>query len=303
MRYFLVCNPGSRSHRGGVTADACRELLRARGADFECASTNDLDDAERLAREAVAAGFDAVVAVGGDGTINRVVNGFFGPDGQPPAARLGVLYAGTSPDFCRFHGLPTEPEAAVDALLMGTPRAIDVCRITGTDSAVFASSANLGLGAGIARRSNRCRARLGDFLGTLWGTLATVLTTRPAPFRVTVDGSETVLDKVLNITVGKNPFLASGLKLDIDVSPLEGGMFFFAVCGMGRIRFLLSLRRLYSGAIARDGRCLLEHGVSHVRVEPLGRPVEAEFDGDPAGWCPVEISLLPRAIHLIGPRP
>ena len=119
---------------------------------------------------------------------------------------------------------------------------------------------------------------------------------------MTVDGSETVLDKVLNVTVGKNPFLASGLKLDIDVSPSDGGMFLFAVCGMGRVRFLLSLRRLYSGAIARDRRCRLEHGVSRVRVEPLGRPVEAEFDGDPAGTCPVEISLLPRAIQLIGPR-
>ncbi|MHC4607665.1 MAG: diacylglycerol/lipid kinase family protein, partial [Planctomycetota bacterium] len=103
MRYHLVCNPGSAGGRGRRTLEVYRRLLARRGADFTWRTTADLDDASRLAREAN--GADAVVAVGGDGTINRVLSGLVGR-----RASLGVLYSGTSPDFCRFHGLPTDPE-------------------------------------------------------------------------------------------------------------------------------------------------------------------------------------------------
>jgi diacylglycerol kinase family enzyme len=310
-RCFLVINPGSHHGRSRETAALYRALLAADArtgpAAIDCGYTRTLEDARDLARRALAEGYDTIVAVGGDGTINRLVNAFLEPGAKQRGARLGVLYSGTSPDFCRFHGIPTDPAAAVRALRAGVARPIDICRITHRDAAGgarvdhFASSANIGLGAGIAARANRMRPRLGDFLGTLLASVTTIARRGPQRVRLIVDGEDLAIASALNISVGKNPYLASGLKLDTDVAAADGRLFVFAVCGIGRAQLLGALPRIYSGSIARDPRFVLRRA-SVVRVEPLEGRLATEFDGDPAGFCPAEIRVLPGALQLIGAR-
>ena len=306
MRPFLVMNPGSRNRRGWRLAAEYAELLRARGVEFTSAETGSMEDAETLTRRALREGFRSVIAVGGDGTINRVIQGFFDEAGRPSEAKFGVLYAGTSPDFCRFHDIPTGPEAAVDLLLRGTARPIDVCRLghrneTGEEQvSYFASSANIGVGAGIARRANRLRRYLGDFTGTLWAAIVTVLGHRPRSIEVTADEREILLDRVWNVTVGKNPHLAGGLRLDLPSDPSDGVLYCFAAHGMGRLHFLKELPGFYRGHGEQDGTFDLQSGLTKVTINPVGARVETECDGDPAGWCPAEIDVVPRAIRLIG---
>jgi diacylglycerol kinase (ATP) len=311
-RCFLVINPGSHHGRSRETAARYQALLAADthtgSITFDSAYTRTLDDARTLARRALAAGYDTIVAVGGDGTINRVISAFLEPGSGGRRAQLAVLYSGTSPDFCRFHGLPTDPVAAVEVLRRGRAHPIDVCSIQHRDTAgqprvdFFASSANIGLGAGIAARANRMRPRCGDFVGTLLASVVTIARQGPQRMRLIIDGEELAIAPALNVSVGKNPYLASGLKLDADVAADDGRLFVFAVCGIGRAELLASLPRIYSGSIARDPRFLLRRATA-VRIEPLEGPLYTEFDGDPAGRCPAEIRVLPGAVQLIGARP
>jgi len=310
-RCFLVINPGSHHGRGRETAALYRDLLATDApvgpVGLECGYTRTLEDARALARGALAAGSETIVAVGGDGTINRVVNAMLEPGAERFRARLGILYAGTSPDFCRFHGIPTDPAAAVRVLREGIARPIDACRITHRDAAGrvrvdhFASSANIGLGAGIAGRANRLRPRCGDFLGTLLASVGTIAARGPQRVRLVVDGAELPIAPALNISVGKNPYLASGLKLDADVTPDDGRLFVFALCGIGRAQLLAALPRIYTGSITRDPRFILRRA-SVVEVTALEGGLPTEFDGDPAGFCPAEIRVLPGALRLIGAR-
>lgn len=311
-RAYLVINPGARGGRGWRIAARYRALLQAGGArsfaSLECGYTRTLEDAGSLARQALARGCDTIVAVGGDGTINRVLGAFLDPACAGAQARLGVLYAGTSPDFCRFHRLPIDPAAAVAVLCRGVARPIDVGRIEHRDALGrrrvehFASSVNIGLGAGIAARANRLRPRLGDFGGTLLASVIAIAGQGPRRMRLLLDGEAIDLPPALNISVGKNPHLAGGLKLDIPMTADDGRLFVFAVCGVGRHQLLAALPRIYSGRITRDARFLLRRA-SVVRIEPVAGEQEIEFDGDPAGWCPAEIRVLPRAVRLIGGAP
>ncbi len=304
-RCFLVINPGSRHGRSRETATRYLELLGGGLGAIAFGFTRDLDDAASLTHRALGEGHDTVVAVGGDGTINRVVGALLNAGALGARARLGVLYSGTSPDFCRFHGIPTDPAAAVARLRQGLARPIDICRIQHLDDAgrarvdFFASSANIGLGAGIAARANRLRPHCGDVSGTLLATVATIARSRPQPLRLVIDGEELITPPALNITVGKNPHLAGGLKLDARVTGCDGRLYVFTLAGIGRARLLWDLPRLYSGRIARDPRFVLRRATT-VRVEPLSGSLRTEFDGDPAGWCPAEIQVLPRAVRLIG---
>jgi diacylglycerol kinase family enzyme len=314
-RCFLVINPGSRSGQSRRIAEVYKTLLadmssRGGRVEFDCGYTGELEDARRLARGAIDAGYDTIVAVGGDGTINRVLSALVerGSVARGPAmrrTRLGILYSGTSPDFCRFHGIPIDPAVAVQALRTGVSRPIDICRIEHRGASgetrvdFFASSANIGLGAGIAAGANRLRPRLGDFLGTLAASVQTIARRGPQRVRLMIDGRETAIPPALNISVGKNPHLASGLKLDMDIAPDDGALFVFAVCGIRRGELLRLLPRIYDGSIARDPRFVLRRA-SAVRIEPLDGGWRTEFDGDPAGWCPAEISVLGGAVRLIG---
>ncbi|MEN8149269.1 MAG: diacylglycerol kinase family protein [Planctomycetota bacterium] len=304
MNLFLVTNPGSRNRRGRRIAAEYERLLEERGVRFDSAATSCLADAERLARRAIGDGAETVVAVGGDGTINRVLRGFFDADGRPADADLGVLYAGTSPDFCRFHDLPTDPAAAIDRLLDGATRRIDVGRLDCRDEAgnprrvYFASSVNVGLGAGVARRANRLRRWLGDGAGTLAATFATIAATKPAPVQIEIDGAAEDGERVLNVTVGKNPFLASGLKLDVEAGVDDGKLWCFVTENVSRLGLIRRLPAFYDGTAVRRNCFRLHLGAKRVRFSSQTGPVEC--DGDPAGFCPAVVTILPRAVRLRG---
>src|SRR5207244_12471241 len=124
-RARIVVNPAAG---GGRTARAWRRLRALVDATrpAEHAETRGPGDGERLAREAAAAGAPLVVAVGGDGTLNEVVNGVRAAGGRMP---VGAVLTGRGRDACRNFGVPRDPAAAVRALVDGRDRRFDLGRV------------------------------------------------------------------------------------------------------------------------------------------------------------------------------
>lgn len=305
MDHFLVLNPGSRSFSGMDCWPELLDRLRGAGTRFDFAFTQRDDDAARLAAEADAAGFGAVVAVGGDGTINGVLNGLVRPGMERARAAFGVLYTGTSPDFCSRLGIPVDPAAAVDALLSGRRMAVDLGRIAHRSSdgsrdveAVFGCSANFGLGAAIARGSNTgLRKAVGDAAGTFLSTVRAIAAYRATTFDVDVDGEGRAYDRLYNMFVGKNPLIASGIKLDIDIAPHDGRMFLLPLHGIPKPALFASLADVYTGRVVEKFPPVLCRSVT-VRAGPDNN--EVEYDGDPRGTLPARIRVLPRAVDVLG---
>ena len=280
--------------------DGWESGLRRAGVAFERAVTVGPGDALRISRES--RDVDAVVAVGGDGTINEVLDGL--AQSGDPRRRMGVLYSGTSPDFCRFHGIPTEPAAALACLVEGKARPIDVVRIAyaGADGgrrvAHFGCSCNIGLGAAVARFANRWRKLLGDGLGTGLAVVRAIVRSAPVDLELDVDGERLALPRVNNLSTLKNPFLASGLRLNVDLRPDDGRLVLAAVHGKNPAGLCVLLPGFYSGRAAASDAVLMKP-CSQVSVR-ASVPAEIEFDGDPRGFLPAEIRILPRALNLIG---
>lgn len=300
MKCRLVMNPGSRSGRGQRLWKIWGERLQSAGCDLERCLTESLDHARALAQES--RGVDVVVAVGGDGTINAVMDGVMKSD--QPGLALGVLYSGTSPDFCRFHGIPLDPDAAVSALLTGRQRRVDVARITyngpGCESVTshFGCGSNIGLGAAIARMANRMRRFLGDGLGTGLAAVAALFSVSPTDLIIECDGEIHELRRNNNLSILKNPFIASGLKLDIGLQPDDGQLCAVAVSGKSPAGLLRTLPGFYTGSAMRNPAVL---GWKCQRIVVRGpAKTEVEFDGDPRGFLPATVEILPRALPLLG---
>lgn len=304
-KYFLVCNPGSKSFKSKETITIYKNLLQKDGVSFECGYTQKRYDGTMLTRKAIKDKYDVIVAVGGDGTINEVINGFFDENGNASDKLFGVLYSGTSPDFCKFHHIPYSPKEAVENLFKESVKKIDICSIQFKNyeneeiTSYFGSSVNLGIGAGIAKRANKYRKYLGDYIGTFLATIITIVKHKPLQFSLNDKTQEEMVKNVWNITIGKNPFLASGLKLNIPITPDDGRLYLFSISNINRVSFLMLLPKIYRGTITKDNRFCLKM-LSQIQIATSEILQEVEFDGDPAGWCPIKVTVKKQALNLIG---
>ena len=280
-RFLVLANPSSHGGRSGRILSLLRELL----SEGEFVVLKNIEEASRLAREAT--GYEAVVACGGDGTVNAVARGVLA--NRDNALKFGVLYTGTSPDFCREHGIPTVAEEAVAVLRAGVVREIPVLTANGDP---FFCSMNLGMGAMVAATANRLRPLLGDALGTLWPVLREVLHGRR--YDVQVNG-----EKICNVAhafVTRMPRIAGGLKVALPPLADDEYALWFArdVSRFGCLRIVWNL---YRGNPCGELRVLRGKttfaSVNHVALE---------YDGDPHGALPVAVGFAPRRLRLLVPK-
>ena len=280
-RFLVLANPSSHGGRSGRILSLLRELL----SEGEFVVLKNIEEASRLAREAT--GYEAVVACGGDGTVNAVARGVLA--NRDNALKFGVLYTGTSPDFCREHGIPTDAEEAVAVLRAGVVREIPVLTANGDP---FFCSMNLGMGAMGAATANRLRPLLGDALGTLWPVLREVLHGRR--YDVQVNG-----EKICNVAhafVTRMPRIAGGLKVALPPLADDEYALWFArdVSRFGCLRIVWNL---YRGNPCGELRVLRGKttfaSVNHVALE---------YDGDPHGALPVAVGFAPRRLRLLVPK-
>ena len=280
-RFLVLANPSSHGGRSGRILSLLRELL----SEGEFVVLKNIEEASRLAREAT--GYEAVVACGGDGMVNAVARGVLA--NRDNALKFGVLYTGTSPDFCREHGIPTDAEEAVAVLRAGEVREIPVLTANGDP---FFCSMNLGMGAMVAATANRLRPLLGDALGTLWPVLREVLHGRR--YDVQVNG-----EKICNVAhafVTRMPRIAGGLKVALPPLADDEYALWFArdVSRFGCLRIVWNL---YRGNPCGELRVLRGKttfaSVNHVALE---------YDGDPHGALPVAVGFALRRLRLLVPK-
>lgn len=319
MRYFLICNPASG---GGASAERVKAVLaslREAGVHYDYQMTQSPEHAELLSAITARNGYDVIVAVGGDGTINRVLNGLYRQDGtRVSEAALGVIHTGTSPDFCKAHGIPTDPDQALKTVLTGKRVRVSIGRVVratsfdpqydrrGVDesplfkSAFFGCCVNIGMGAGVARRANSgVRKYLGDTSGTLLALLHTLAAYRPMDYPVLVDGRREIIHNLFNLFVGKTEYVASGIKVKNDLQPDDHRLYNLAVTDVRLANLPACLRALYSGRpIVNDGVLNLSYANS---LDVLGCSYnsEIEFDGDPGGYLPCRIDTARDPLTLI----
>lgn len=234
-----------------------------------------------------------VVAVGGDGTINRVINGILKSGNNNS---LGVLYSGTSPDFCLFNNIPLSPQKALNCLLENNKHLIDIIKI---NQDYAACSINIGLGANVADYANRWRKYFGDKLGTALGVIKAIISMNPFKCNFEIDNESFIFKDVNHIFVVKNPYIASGLKLNLDLKPSDGKMFVVIMHGFSRISLLKNINSLYKGDIVKHPNLFIKECLD---IEILPECIQKlEFDGDSYPSSNIyKIKLLPKKLSLIG---
>src|SRR5690606_8690261 len=178
--------------------------------EFTFRTTEAPGDARRFAAEAVRAGFERIVAAGGDGTFNSVVNGMAPNFG---AARLGIIPQGTGNDFARSINLPTDPLQAVDVLLADRVRPLDVVRVHNGDTRYFINVSGVGFTAEIGGNLSDAAKNWWGAVSYVWAAAKTLPSLREYQATIVLDDAETLEVTAYNVMIANARYVGGGVPI------------------------------------------------------------------------------------------
>ncbi|HEY3802283.1 MAG TPA: diacylglycerol kinase family protein [Kofleriaceae bacterium] len=306
-RTVVVVNPHSQGGRLGKRWPELADTL-ARAFPFDDVQTKAPGDATVIAREALRAGVERIVAIGGDGTINEVVNGFF-EDGVPiaPDASFALVPFGTGGDFRRSLNVPLELADAAAVIAANKRKQIDVgklelTRADGTRGLrMFANIASFGVSGVVDRLVNESGKKLGR-LSFAFATARATWSYKNQRVQLVFDGTERVEATINTVAVANGKYFGGAMMVAPNAE-LDDGR--FDVVAMGDFSFgdlLKSGRRLYKGThLAMDK--VTSRRARVVVAEPIdpSAKVELDVDGEPLGLLPARFELLPAALWVVVP--
>lgn len=317
MRYFLIINQLSRGGKSRQLFPKIFKYLNENNITYEYKIIKTIEEAYSLSAKANKNGWDVIVAVGGDGTINAVINGFYDNEGRVLSnARFGVIYAGTSPDFCKSYNIPVSLQPALKALFNNRGRKIPVVRLkccnhkTETNESIdniknsitkyYACCANIGLGAELARRANSgIRKRWGDTLGTLWSLIQTLKNYKQSEINILADNIPKTITKFINLSVGRTRYIASGIKYHHTLATDDKRLYCIYARDFNVFNLPLVLFKVYSGYKYKNRPYLYSEYVNQIEVFNNPTNSEVEMDGDPVGFLPCKIEVAKDELFAI----
>jgi YegS/Rv2252/BmrU family lipid kinase len=295
-RARIIVNPTSGGGRGAAlvrAGDALIASLAARGLAAEICPTTGPGSARRLAEQAVRQGFEMVVAAGGDGTINEVIQALV-----HHTTALGVLPLGTVNVWAREVGIPQGVAGACRVLVEGVRRRIDVGR---ANTRYFLLMAGIGIDAEITRRVERhWLKRVGlKMLGYIAAASYVGVTERPHRFTVR-RGTQRRTAHAVQILIGNTRLWGGAIEL-AQRALADDGWLDVVFIGGHHLRHRVNV--VVRAALHRRG---LGPGTRYETVRTVhveaAQPLAVQADGELIGHLPMTFAVMPRALTVVVPR-
>ena len=292
-RVSALINPAARHGLGARAAAIALAALRDRGVEVTELVGRDPDDARELARTAAASDIDALVVIGGDGSVRLALEAV-GDTGVP----LGLIPAGTGNDHARALGIPTDDPAAAAAIIAaGRRRPFDIAVITPADgpSAVFGTVAATGLDALVTERANNMSWPKGQLRYPL-AAVAELARMKPFHYRITLDDNTFERDLIL-AAVGNTPSYGGGMKITPS-AVIDDGLLDLTLISHGpRLKMFGLFPTMYSGKHIEHKEVEQFRGSRIVLDCVPTAPIYA--DGDRIGRLPATIEVRPGAVTFL----
>jgi diacylglycerol kinase (ATP) len=315
----LIVNPVAANGKTAERWPPIQELLKKQGLEFDHVFTERIGHATALARQAVAEDCTLVVAVGGEGTLNEVVNGLVSPEGTvPPDVVLGIIPSGTGTDFVRTLGIPRDCLQACQRLMTAETIAVDLGAVeyapldssagsgqrlapshapdqTGLLHRYFINVAGLGFDGETAERANRSSKALGGTITYLTSLFITLVSYQNKHVELTMDG-QTAHRRLNSVIVSNGRYFGGGMFI-APHADLQDGLFDVIVLGdLNKLEFVQNVPKVYNGTHLTHPK-VSEYRAREVRVVSQERML-IQADGELVGMAPATFRLLPKAIRV-----
>jgi YegS/Rv2252/BmrU family lipid kinase len=305
---LFVVNPASAAGKAGRQWAQIESWLPSAGIPYETALTTRPHEATEIAETAVRQSRPVVVAVGGDGTLNEVVNGFFHNGAPiPTTSRLAMVPLGTGGDFRRTLHIPVDPKEAIGVLKNGVVRKLDIGCVTyqTSDGATairhFINIADAGLGGEVVQMVGNGTKRFGSLAYKIGGFRA-LIGFKNKPMTVDIDGVTHELKKAQQVVVANCQFFGGGMQMAPTASPTDGVFDVILIKNAGKVETIRGMNDFLAGKHLDQTNPKIEllYGKSVSVTSP--KPVRIDVDGEAVGFLPALFEIQPGSIDFITPR-
>lgn len=286
----IILNPAAGSVKD---ADVLIERLRSLPATT-LKITSKRGSTSRFARAALKRGFDPIVAAGGDGTLNELINGIGEASGN---VRVGLIPLGTGNDFARTLGIPTDLDQCIEVLLAGHTRAIDLVRVT-SDRARYFVNVSAGGFSGLMNE------KLTPELKKSWGPLAYLRCAAAAlpelrayRTQIALDDKETISESLYNVIIANGRYVAGGIPVAPEALPDDGLLDLVLIPERPVADLAMLAPQMLTGNHLSSASIIYRRAA---RISVNSKPgMWFNVDGELVGNEPAVFQVLPRALQFV----
>jgi diacylglycerol kinase (ATP) len=290
MKAYIIFNPraGSVTDRKKITA----QLKRLKPIAIKM--TRRSGDAERWARAALRTKCDCVIAAGGDGTLNGVVNGIATSRRR---VRVGIMPLGTGNDFARTLGLPLGLEENVDILRRGKQRRIDLVRVKSKRARYFVNVSAGGFSGTVDANMTAKIKRTWGPLAYLRGAAAALPDLHAYKARILLDDAEEISAQLYNIVIANGRFVAGGLPIAPNADPSDGLLDIVLIPKLGAAEMALLAAEIILGKHISSNATIFRRAK---KIELRAGPgMWFNVDGELVGSAPAVFQIIPQGLSFI----
>lgn len=275
-------------------------ILKSLGLRFEHDLTEAPGHAIELARNAVEKGYHQVISVGGDGTINEVVNGLYAT-GSIGEVKLGIISTGTGSDYVRTIGLPRSYPEMCRCLMNSRRLTVDLGVVEYINDGnmvqrLFVNFAGLGFDAETVRRTTQQYKSLGSMASYLMGLLTTLMFYRNREVSLVIDG-EAVTREVCTVVMNNGRYGGGGMLTAPDADLADGLLDVLIIGNISKPDLLWSLPRIYKGTHLTHPKVTMRKA-KEIEIRS-SQPMHLQADGELLGQVPARFRILPSALNII----
>jgi YegS/Rv2252/BmrU family lipid kinase len=283
----LLVNPHSAGGRALKILPRVEAALDARRVPFRVVRTKSLDHGVDKALGAVEAG-ELPVVISGDGLVGAIGGAMAGGD-----TPLGIVPVGRGNDLARVLGIPTEPEEAVEVVLAGDTRTIDIGEVNGKP---FLGIASFGFDSEANRIANE--SRMGGNLVYAYAALRALFAWKPARFTIAVGERRTRVEGY-SVIVANNSAYGGGMFVAPDARLDDGEFDVVTIARVGKMRFLSNLPKVFKGTHVGNEEVQVTRA-SRLTVS-ASRPFAVYADGEHLTDLPADLRVIPSALRVLVP--
>jgi YegS/Rv2252/BmrU family lipid kinase len=303
FEWMVIVNPNAGKGKGKKDWNSIALLFSKHNVPYDHVFTKSHNHAIKLAQQSIEKGYRNIIVVGGDGTMNEVVNGIFTQQiCKTTDVTLAMITVGTGNDWGKLFGIPLDYEQAILIISEHKVRLQDVGIIhyfhgTRQEKRYFINIAGLGFDAVVVKRTNlqKEKGRGGKAIYFL-NLLKCLLLYRHTYTEVNIDGQK-ICNDVFTISIGIGRFSGGGMRQTPNALPDDGLFDITIIKKITKGDIIMSLKKLYDGSILEHSKIEGYQGKDIViDSDPL---IHIEADGESLGHSPIELTLIPRSIRIV----
>jgi YegS/Rv2252/BmrU family lipid kinase len=302
IKWGVIVNPNAGSGKCQKNWPTIQKLIKRAKIEFDAEHTERKGHAIELTHQFLEKGYRKIIVVGGDGTLNEVVNGIFHHQSlDPKEVTLAMVPVGTGNDWCRTFGVPDKYIDAIKLIRDEKTVIQDIGLVdfhnNGFPQRYFANVAGIGFDASVAHAANKLKDQgKGNALSYMIILLKTLLKYNSKYMQLSV-GEKEFKERMFSISIGIGKYNGGGMKQLPNAIPNDGLLDATIIKKISKWTVIKELKGLYDGSF-----------ITHPRIEALQsnqiyfaeNQLEVETDGESVGEGPRNFSILPKALRVVG---